>query len=252
VIVNEELRRELFGAAPALDRDLAILESDSHSPFTVRPGIVRIVGVVGNVKHWFTGGTPHQDVEIYLPFTQAPVSSMILVAGLRSAAEGSAEQIQARVSALDADAWLASPQSMSNLFSQTIAPQRFYPVLLGSFALIALVLALVGVYGLLAYTVRLRTHEIGIRMALGASPRNVLRNVMLTGMKLVWIGIGVGTLGAFAITRVLNSLLYDTTARDPSAFLGTVLLVSVVGLLGCYIPARRATKVDPLSALRES
>ncbi len=134
--------------------------------------------------------------------------------------------------------------------SQALAPTRFNLVLLGVFASVGLVLAMVGIYGVIAYTVGQRTHELGIRRALGAQQSTVVSGVMRQGMALTLAGVGVGLIGAFAVTRFAQSMLYEVTASDPVTYAGVGLLLVAVSALACYLPARRAAKVDPMVALR--
>jgi putative ABC transport system permease protein len=136
------------------------------------------------------------------------------------------------------------------LLSETVAPRRFSTILLGAFALLALVLAAVGIYGVMSYIVSLRINEIGVRMALGAQPRDIWRLIVGSGARLALAGIAIGLTGALALTRLLSSLLFEVRASDPATFAAVVAGLGAVSLLACYIPARRATKVDPISALR--
>jgi putative ABC transport system permease protein len=139
---------------------------------------------------------------------------------------------------------------MEQRISDSVAPRRFNMFLLGLFAVLALILAAIGIYGIMAFSVGQRTHEIGVRMALGARSSDVLKLVLRNGLGLALIGIVLGLAIAFAATRVLSTLLYGVSATDPMTFFGEALLLAFVALLACYIPARRATKVDPLEALR--
>jgi len=141
-------------------------------------------------------------------------------------------------------------QTLEQVISDSIAPLRFRTLLLGLFAVVALVLATVGIYGVMAYAVMQRTHEIGIRMALGAQLRDVLKLVIGQGMRLALIGIALGLLAASALTRLVKSLLFGVSATDPVTFVIVATLLAGMALLACWLPARRATKVDPMIALR--
>jgi putative ABC transport system permease protein len=157
--------------------------------------------------------------------------------------------IRREVLASDTDQPVPNVRLMKQILSDSLAERRFQ-MLLGVFAVLALVLASVGIYGLMRYTVAQRTHEFGVRMALGAQTSDVLKLVLLQGMRLVLIGLLVGLAWASALTQILSSQLYGITVTDPATFMGVSTVLIVVTLLACYFPARRATKVDPLVALR--
>jgi putative ABC transport system permease protein len=152
--------------------------------------------------------------------------------------------------AVDKDQSIGYVMPMDDLASESLAPKRVVTLLLGVFAGLALLLATVGIYGVIAYSASQRTHEIGIRMALGAQKGDVLRLVIGQGLKLVLMGVALGILVALGLTRFLSSLLYGVKPTDPVAFTAVSLRLTAVALLSCYIPARRATKVDPMVALR--
>jgi len=154
------------------------------------------------------------------------------------------------IRAVDKDMPVYRVTTMERLVADSLAQRRFAMFLFGVFAGLALVLAVVGLYGVMSYTVTQRTHEIGLRMALGAQARDILRMVVGQGMLLVVVGVALGLLGAFALTRLMSSLLYGVSATDPLTYVGIALLLAAVALLASYLPARRAMKVDPMVALR--
>ena len=139
---------------------------------------------------------------------------------------------------------------MNDIRAESVAPERLNLTLLSIFAGIALILAIVGIYGVMSYSVTQRTHEIGIRLAIGAQPRDVFRMIVGHGMLLTFVGIGAGLLGAFGLTRLMATMLFGVKPTDPLTFIGVALLLTLVALFACYIPGRRATKVDPVDSLR--
>ena len=156
-----------------------------------------------------------------------------------------------QIATVDKDVPVSNMMTMEQVVSTSIAPRSFNMVLLSIFAVVALVLAIVGIYGVLSYSVTQRTHELGLRMALGAQPNDVLKLVLNHGMKLIVIGVVIGLIGAFVLMRLMSSLLFGVDASDPLTFALIAGLLSVVALIACYFPARRATKVNPIIALRE-
>jgi putative ABC transport system permease protein len=187
-----------------------------------------------------------------VPFEQQPATSSEVV--VRSKGGDAAALLPAVRTALKgagaADVLIWETRTMDELVGRSVAPQRFNAALLGLFAALAVLLAAVGIYGVMSYAVTQRTHEIGIRMALGAGRGDVLRMVVGQGMLLALAGLGLGLLGAFALTRLMSSLLYGVSATDPAVFAAVSLLLAAVALLACLVPARCATKVDPMNALR--
>ena len=209
-----------------------------------------VVGVVGNaMTEW---PTPSFFQEFYLPYTQYPWDlaprHVVVRTALNPASVATA--IQREVTALDKDQPVANVRTLEQVVGEAVGPQRFAMMLLGAFAALALVLASVGIYGIMAYAVSERTHEVGIRMALGADRGNVLSMVVGQALVLGVVGAGIGLAGALGLTRLLSSLLYGVAPTDPLTFGLAPLVLVAVSLLGSYLPARRAAKVDPMVALR--
>jgi len=188
--------------------------------------------------------------EIYIPFTQHPLAFMTLVARTDGAPLSFVAAVRSQVQAIDKDQPISNVRTMEERLASTVSQRRFNLILLAIFACLALSLAAIGIYGVMSYLVAQRTHEIGVRMALGAQTGDVLRLVIRQGMALTLAGVLIGLITAFGLTRMLRNLLFDLSATDPLTFVGVAALLALVALLACYIPARRATKVDPLVALR--
>jgi putative ABC transport system permease protein len=207
-----------------------------------------IVGIVADVKH--TGVDSATSPTTYWPLAQFPSHFMNLVIRTAGDPAALAPAVVAQVRALDPELAVAEIRPLDTYLGDSLARRRFSMTLLAGFAALALVLTAVGLYGVMAYSVVQRTHELGIRLALGASRETVLRGVLRRGLRLVAIGIVAGVAGALAFTRVLGALLYGVSATDPWVFAAIIGLLAVVGILSSYVPARRATRVDPMVALR--
>jgi putative ABC transport system permease protein len=207
--------------------------------------------VVGDVKH--SGLNQPTDPAVYTPYSQSDEiwkRFMTLAIRTRDASPGLVEEVKKQVWSVDSQIPVGDIHPMGDLIAVSLAQQRFNMLLLGLFAALALVLAAVGIYGAMAYAVSQRRHEIGIRTALGAQRRDVLRLVMRDGVKIALFGIAAGITGALALTRLMASLLFEVEPTDPATFAGVAILLALVALTACYIPARRATRVDPMVALR--
>jgi putative ABC transport system permease protein len=207
-----------------------------------------IVGVVGDTKMY--GLANPARLEVYTSCLQGPVGDMNLLVKSANDPAALTSAIREVVSSIDKDQPIFAIATMNQLLSDSVATRRITLVLLGFFSGLALVLATIGIYGVISYSVSQRTHEIGIRMALGARRSEVLRLVLGQGMKLTLIGIGIGACAAFGLVRLMSSLLYGVSAADAETFVGVAVLLGIVAVLACYIPARRAMRVDPLVALR--
>jgi putative ABC transport system permease protein len=206
-----------------------------------------IVGVVGDVRH--EGLADNNLPQLYLPYLQNPSSIMNLVVRTTSNPLHWANGVRSQVWAVDQHQPLFDTKTVEDIVADSFGRQHVLASLLGAFAAVALALAAVGIYGLISYAVRQRTHEIGIRMALGAQSREVLRLVLWQGMGLTLAGLSIGLVAALATAGLLGNFLFGVEPTDPASFAGVALLLAGVALLACYIPARRAMRVDPLVAL---
>jgi putative ABC transport system permease protein len=211
-----------------------------------------IVGVVSDVK----GGSLNQPTPalVYAPLTQHRregwSNNLMLAVQTSATPEALASAIRAEVRGLDPDQPVTNVRTIDQLLSRTLSGAKFSLLLFGLFAALALVLAAIGIYGVMATAVTQRTHEIGLRMALGAQKRDVLRLVIGEGMMLVLVGVAAGLAAAVGLTRLMSSLLFGVSATDPMTLAVITVLLAAVALLACYLPARRATRVDPMVALR--
>jgi predicted permease len=244
VVVNESAARQYF---------------DGHAVGSrvqlFGPAPLEVVGEVGDVRH--TGLDAAPQPEMYLLASQVPGQMPMAGPGgttvvVRSAGDPLtvAPFLRQAVLDLDHDIPLDNVMTMEARVSASVAGPRFYAVLLGTFALLALMLASVGLYGVLAYNVTQRHREIGVRMALGAERRDVLRLVVRQGLLLTFVGVAIGIAGALGATRFLETLLFGVTPNDPATYLGICALLVGVAMLACWVPARRASRVDPMAALR--
>ncbi len=244
VIINETLARRHFPNQNPLGRRI------NPSFATDSRGILwrEIVGVVKDVHH--AGLNAEPGAECYVPHQQAPFGNITVVARATREPGSLIAAVRGQVQALDRDLPVYNIKTLDEYLVLSVAQQRFQTLLLAIFAGLALLLVAVGLYGVMAYSVAQRTHELGLRVALGAQTRDVLRLVVAHGLGLTLAGVVIGVAGALALTRVMKTLLYGISATDPLTFLGVAALLIAVALLACYLPARRATKVDPMVALR--
>ena len=210
--------------------------------------VCTIVGMVNDVKMYNLRGRPER--QMYVPLAQFPSPTLGFVARTAGSSTGIGDAIRNSIWAVDTDQPVSSVEQMDTLMAVQDAGMRVLTKLMVLFGLLALFLCSIGIYGVMAHMVSQRTHEIGIRMALGASPRNVMRLVIAQGLKLAVIGIAIGIVGAFGMTRLLSSDLYQVTPRDPLSFAGVAVVFALIAVAGCYIPARRAMRVEPVIALR--
>jgi putative ABC transport system permease protein len=213
-----------------------------------------VIGVVGHTKHY--GLDAPSRVQMYVPYLQLSIynrrtwPTMSIVVRTGSDPSNIISAVREQVASVDKNVPVTNIATFEQIYSRSISNRRFNMLLLGILAVIALVLASLGIYGVISYTVTQRTHEIGVRMALGAQQRDVLKLILGHGLKLTFLGLAIGLVAAFALTRLISSLLFGVSATDPLIFASISLLLAAVALIASYLPARRATKVDPMIALR--
>ena len=241
VLINETFARRFLPGQQPIGQRLQLGGSEKD--------VSEIIGVVADVKNDDLDERP--DPSMYLPYAQNVSLNMNLVIRATQDPIQLASAVRSEVRALDPTLPVSNVKTISQMIYERISPKRLMTYILTVFALCALLLAAVGIYGVMSYAVTQRTQEIGIRMALGAQVADVLKLVVKNGMSLALIGVAIGLAGAFALTRLLASLLFHVTSTDAVTFAGVSTCLILVALLACYLPARRATKVDPLVALRD-
>ena len=240
-VINQAMVRRYFPGENPVGKRIAVEMWDEPHP-------AEIIGVVGDARYTELEGELRPMV--YFTPPQLAYSSMTLMLRTSGDPESLAPAVRRRILAIDRDQPVADVRTMESWLAESMARTRFGTLLLSAFACLALTLAAAGIYGVMSYSVAQRQSEIGVRMALGAKARDVLRLVIGQGLALVLAGVVLGLLGALALTRVISNLLYGVSATDPLTFGLIVLLLTLVSIIACYIPARRATRVDPLIALR--
>ena len=241
IIISEAMARRFWPGENPIGKRLT-------PSFHAETGAREIVGVVGDVKA--TGLDVDSSAMMYMPYKQAPMPFMSFVVRTASNPEGLIQPVSTAIYSIDKEQALTDVQTMEQVVTKSLSERRFNMTLLLIFAGVALVLAAVGVYGVMNYTVTLRRRELGIRMALGAGRMDVLRLVLGQGLMLTLIGIAAGLISAYALTRLMASLLYGVTATDYLTFASVSAVLIAVGVVASYVPARRATKVNPTIALR--
>ena len=249
IVIDSSLAKKFFPNEDPIGKHLNL------GIFEAKP---EIVGIVGHVEHWGLGDTGHQTLQsqMYTPVWQLPDQLWPLLAGgsgyvvRTSQSEGLAGRLREAASRFDTSAVLYDVKPMEDIVAGSISNQKLAMMLLSLFSILALLLSAIGIYGVISYLAGQRTHEIGIRLALGASRRDVLRMVLNDAMRITLVGVAVGLVVAFALTRLLAKMIYGVSATDPFTFVGVALLLTGVALLACYLPARRAMQVDPMVVLR--
>jgi predicted permease len=244
-LINETMARRHFRDEDPVGRKLTIrgLQRGQTAPLTFE-----IVGAVGDVRHEGLDKEPRP--EYFRPYAQIPNGSIIFAVRTNVDPMNLLPALKARIWEVNATQPIYAVSVMDEAIDASLKSRRFSLWLLCAFASLALALAMVGIYGVMSYATTQRTHEIGVRMALGAAANDIIRLVLRQGMQLTIIGVGIGLASSFVLTRLMSRLLYGVSATDPLTFAAAPLLLAGVALLACWIPARRAAMVDPMIALR--
>jgi putative ABC transport system permease protein len=243
-VVNEALVRRFFPGQDPLGKRITF-----GNPANPKTNWSEIVGVVGDMRRSGLDKDPRPEVYAYQD--QAPDNGLDLALRADGDLFAVARAAERTVWAIDPDQPVANMRPLEELLRGTVAERRLSMALLAAFGVLALVLAAIGIYGVMAFSTAQRTRELGIRLALGAEPRDVLQLVLRDGARLSALGVGLGVMGAFAASRALSSMLYGVSPTDPLTFAAVVAILGSASLLACYIPARRATRLDPVVALRQ-
>lgn len=241
VVISETMARQHFPGEDPIGKRIRV-------EMSLDPPAAEIVGIVGDVRYESLVDEAYPTVYMPIPDLTYPFMTLVLRAG--DDPLQLAPVVRQALREIDPDQPVSDVRTLDKVMSETVARPRFNTLLLGLFAGLATLLAAVGIFGVMSYSVTLRTREIGLRMALGAQPGEVLRLILKQGLFLTTLGIAIGLAGAFALTRVLSGLLFGVGSTDPATYAAIVLLLALVSLIACYLPARRATRVDPLIALR--
>jgi putative ABC transport system permease protein len=246
VIINETFARRFFAGEEAVGKRIILGADPLDNP---NPPPHEIIGIVGDVHH--EGLETEAGPEYYVSYQQtAPRHAELVVRTLTDNPSSMVASLRSAIKQVDQEQYISAIQPMNQLLAESFARRRFNMMLLAVFASVALLLAAVGIYGVMSYSVTQRTHEIGIRIALGAQTRDVLKMIVRQGMTLVLIGVAIGIAASFALTRIMSSLLFGVSPTDAVTFAGVAIVLAGIALLACLIPARRATRVDPMVALR--
>jgi putative ABC transport system permease protein len=240
VVINQTMARRYFSDEDPVGKKLSVLFD--------RTEIREIVGVIGDVLH--SGLDTQPRPEMFVPYQQSPTTQMTFVVKTGADPGAMLSAVKGAIREVNRNQTFSKTATMEQLVNDSLKQRRFNLLLLVSFAVLALLLAGIGVYGSINYTTRQRTHEIGLRMALGAQPGDVMRMIIGQGLALALAGVAIGLTASFALTRLLRGLLFGISATDPLTFIAISLLLTLIGLLASWLPARRASKVDPLVALR--
>jgi predicted permease len=233
---------QLWPGQDPIGKRIHIVELPSKDPWQT------VVGVVGRVKQDSLDSNPR--IAFYVAHTQFPTRAMTVAFRSRPDSAAMLSATKSTLRSLDPDLPMYHARTMEQQVNESLAQRRFSMMLLGVFAVVALALATIGIYGVMAYLVNQGTRELGIRIALGASQRNILGLVVRQGMVLAISGVTIGLAAAFLLTRLMRSLLFGIEATDPITFAGISLLLAAIALLACYVPAQRAARIDPLISLR--